>query len=218
MIRNTPINLETLCIDNVNIRDALKKSKQLTIREVPCILNMYGDGQVEMFEGGNAIRWVENILERFAPPPPPPIPLSRPPVDAGYDEPRERPERPREERPREERPREERPREERDEPKPRGGQKGSVRKGQSVPQFSEEEEEDDLMPLTPPQKKKKKKRNLVPITDIVEDEEGIKFRAAAERAEAQPKRQSAISSIAAQLASERDADESMVGGRRPMLS
>lgn len=78
IIQSSPVNLEqivslqTLCIDNEKVRKRIYQNKQIDITSVPCILVIFPDGGIEKYDGLPAFQWIEEILQKFAPPPPPP--------------------------------------------------------------------------------------------------------------------------------------------------
>lgn len=73
IMTNSGVNfsqLQSLCIDNENIRKRILDNKQFNISVVPSILSVYSNGNVETYEGVNAFNWVENIIFKLAPPQP----------------------------------------------------------------------------------------------------------------------------------------------------
>jgi len=95
IMTNSGVNfspLQSLCIDNENIRKRILDNKQFNITVVPSILCVFSNGNVETYEGLNAFNWVQSIIAKFAPPPsqqlppqpqqlppPPPVPHLPPP-------------------------------------------------------------------------------------------------------------------------------------------
>ena len=85
IMTNSGVNfspLQSLCIDNENIRKRILENKQFNITVVPSILSVFSNGNVETYEGLNAFNWVQAIIAKFAPPPqqlPPPPPQQLPP-------------------------------------------------------------------------------------------------------------------------------------------
>jgi hypothetical protein len=71
--------LQSLCIDNENIRKRILDNKQFNITVVPSILSVYSNGNVETYEGLNAFNWVQAIIAKFTPPPPQQLPPQLPP-------------------------------------------------------------------------------------------------------------------------------------------
>lgn len=65
------IGLNSLCVDNEEIRKKITDSIHIEIQNVPCILLVYSDGGVEKYDGSNAFRWAEEIMNKYTPPPPP---------------------------------------------------------------------------------------------------------------------------------------------------
>jgi hypothetical protein len=59
------LNLSNVCIDNVQIRNRILKSKNIKINSVPCILTIYPDGGVEKYEGSHTFNWVEEIIDKY---------------------------------------------------------------------------------------------------------------------------------------------------------
>jgi hypothetical protein len=59
------LNLTNVCIDNIQIRDRILKSKNIKINTVPCILTVYPDGGVEKYEGSHTFNLVEEIIEKY---------------------------------------------------------------------------------------------------------------------------------------------------------
>lgn len=77
----TLTRLNTVCVDNEDIRNQIVNSKNIDIKMVPCILIIYNSGSVEKYEGNDAFRWTENIIKQHQPPPiqqPPPQPIQQP--------------------------------------------------------------------------------------------------------------------------------------------
>jgi hypothetical protein len=60
--------LQTLCIDNEQIRNRVIKNKQIEITTVPCILLTFPDGGVEKYDGIYVFEWVEGIIRQFTKP------------------------------------------------------------------------------------------------------------------------------------------------------
>lgn len=85
IMTNSGVNfspLQSLCIDNENIRKRILDNKQFNITVVPSILCVFSNGNVETYEGLNAFNWVQSIIAKFAPPPqqlPPQPPQQLPP-------------------------------------------------------------------------------------------------------------------------------------------
>lgn len=69
------VSLQTLCIDNKQIRERIQKNEQLDITSVPCILVIFPDGGIEKYDGAHAFEWIEQIITKFTPPPQPVQPL-----------------------------------------------------------------------------------------------------------------------------------------------
>ena len=57
--------LQTLCIDNQQIRNRVLKNKQIEITTVPCILLTFPDGGIEKYDGIYVFEWVEGIIKQF---------------------------------------------------------------------------------------------------------------------------------------------------------
>lgn len=70
MIKNAPIDfaasigLSSLCIDNTDVRERILKSKNIEIVSVPCVLIIYPDGGVEKYDGSNAFKWAEEVIQQ----------------------------------------------------------------------------------------------------------------------------------------------------------
>lgn len=60
---------QLLSIDNPKIRQRVKQDTRFEIKAVPCILNLYSTGDVEKYEDQDAFRYVETMIDKFAPPP-----------------------------------------------------------------------------------------------------------------------------------------------------
>ena len=66
-IRNNNLYfINTLCIDNIEIRNKIKQSK-LELKYVPTLLLYYSNGNVEKFEGERCGVWVKEILDKINP-------------------------------------------------------------------------------------------------------------------------------------------------------
>lgn len=59
------LSLQTLCIDNEQIRNRIKNNKQLDINSVPCILIIYPDGGIEKYDGTHVFEWVEQSIKQI---------------------------------------------------------------------------------------------------------------------------------------------------------
>lgn len=104
MIQNSGVDifsktgLQALCIDNENVRRRIRQNRSIEITTVPCILTIYSDGGVEKYEGAHSFRWIEEVINRFAPPPPPVQPPRRPipapSIPEDYEEPSRDPKQP----------------------------------------------------------------------------------------------------------------------------
>jgi hypothetical protein len=57
-----------VCIDSKDVRKKITTSK-LTIDVVPCVLLVYGSGQIEKYEGENCFRWAEALIKTERQPP-----------------------------------------------------------------------------------------------------------------------------------------------------
>jgi hypothetical protein len=56
--------VNTLCIDNKKTRERIKKSIY-QIKFVPCVLLIYPQGNVEKFEGDQALKWFDEIIKNI---------------------------------------------------------------------------------------------------------------------------------------------------------
>jgi hypothetical protein len=68
------VGLNTVCIDNQDVRKRLLKNGKIEISVVPCILIVYRSGGVEKYEGDAAFQWIDEAVSKYSPPPPPPPP------------------------------------------------------------------------------------------------------------------------------------------------
>jgi len=68
------VGLNTVCIDNQDVRKRLLKNGKIEISVVPCILIVYRSGGVEKYEGDTAFQWIDEAVTKYSPPPPPPPP------------------------------------------------------------------------------------------------------------------------------------------------
>lgn len=57
-------NLQTLCIDNKNIRKRIQAEKVIGISVVPCILSVFENGTVEKYEGDHSFQFVEQFIPK----------------------------------------------------------------------------------------------------------------------------------------------------------
>lgn len=71
--------LQSLCIDNEEIRKRIIQNTQIHVTTVPCLLIIFPDGGIEKYDGTHIFEWVEGVIRQFAPPPPPPVQQQRPP-------------------------------------------------------------------------------------------------------------------------------------------
>ena len=56
---------QLVCIDNEEVRDRIANNKEIDIEAVPCVLNIFNDGNVEKYEGLDAFKWVEQIVSKL---------------------------------------------------------------------------------------------------------------------------------------------------------
>lgn len=56
------LNLEYVCLDNKKIREKVLRDKRFNIQNVPCILIFYDEGTVEKYEGANAFKWCDQMI------------------------------------------------------------------------------------------------------------------------------------------------------------
>jgi hypothetical protein len=59
------IGLQTLCVDNEEIRKKIIRNTSISITCVPCLLLIYKDGGVEKYEGSNLFNWFEDVVKQF---------------------------------------------------------------------------------------------------------------------------------------------------------
>ena len=57
--------IQLVCIDNEEVRDRIANNKEIDIQAVPCVLNIFNDGNVEKYEGVDAFKWVEQIVSKL---------------------------------------------------------------------------------------------------------------------------------------------------------
>ena len=62
-------SLQSLCIDNNEIRQRIINDTQIKVVSVPCLLLIYPDGGIEKFDGQSVFQWFGNMIEKLAPPP-----------------------------------------------------------------------------------------------------------------------------------------------------
>jgi hypothetical protein len=63
------LSLQTLCIDNKEIRNRILKNQQIQVTTVPCLLLIFPDGGIEKYDGAHVFEWVEGIIRQHAPSP-----------------------------------------------------------------------------------------------------------------------------------------------------
>ena len=59
--------LQSLCIDNNEIRKRIYANKQIDVTSVPCLLIIFPDGGIEKYDGAHAFEWVEGIIRQHTP-------------------------------------------------------------------------------------------------------------------------------------------------------
>jgi len=57
--------IQLVCVDNEEVRDRIANNKEIDIEAVPCVLNIFNDGNVEKYEGVDAFKWVEQIVSKL---------------------------------------------------------------------------------------------------------------------------------------------------------
>jgi hypothetical protein len=65
----THIGLQSLCIDNKEIRDRIISNEQMSITTVPCLLIILPDGVIEKYDDGYAFKWFEEVILKLRPQP-----------------------------------------------------------------------------------------------------------------------------------------------------
>lgn len=66
IINNCGINLNVtyLCVDNPEARQRVLSSKDINIKNLPCLLIVYSNGNVEKCEGENCFIWINDIIQQ----------------------------------------------------------------------------------------------------------------------------------------------------------
>lgn len=63
------VGLQSLCIDNPDVRKRILGFTQIKVQYVPCILIIHNmSGVVEQYDGVQAFEWVQNVINSLAPP------------------------------------------------------------------------------------------------------------------------------------------------------
>jgi hypothetical protein len=83
--------IKFVCIDNKKIRERIKKSKDIQITLIPCLLNIFQNGTVDKYEGESLFQWLNNYISSLKPVEPPkqienPIPVPVPKTILNEDE------------------------------------------------------------------------------------------------------------------------------------
>lgn len=60
------VGLNTVCIDNQDVRKRLLKNGKIEISLVPCILIVYRSGGVEKYEGDAAFQWIDESVSKYS--------------------------------------------------------------------------------------------------------------------------------------------------------
>jgi len=72
---NTGITLESVCVDNIEVRRRLTRSKKFNIEHVPCILHINkSSGIAEQYEGERSFSLIHSLIEAQIPEQLPPLP------------------------------------------------------------------------------------------------------------------------------------------------
>ena len=74
----TTVGLNTVCIDNQDVRKRLLKNGKIEISVVPCVLIVYRSGGVEKYEGDAAFQWIDESVSKYSQRVPVPVPESFP--------------------------------------------------------------------------------------------------------------------------------------------
>jgi hypothetical protein len=61
------VGLNTVCIDNQDVRKRLLKNGKIEISVVPCLLIVYRSGGVEKYEGNAAFEWIDEAVSKYSP-------------------------------------------------------------------------------------------------------------------------------------------------------
>jgi len=59
------IGLQTLCVDNEEIRKKIISNTSIGVTCVPCLLLIYKDGGIEKYEGTNLFNWFEEVVKQL---------------------------------------------------------------------------------------------------------------------------------------------------------
>ena len=59
------LNLQTICVDNEEIRKKIINATHIGIKSVPCLLLTYKDGGLEKYEGLKVFNWFEEVLDKI---------------------------------------------------------------------------------------------------------------------------------------------------------
>ena len=73
------ISIKFLCVDNEKLRQRIKKSKQIQINNIPCLLIVRESGVIDKFEGTDCFLWLEDIISKLTPKSEPFLTHSSPP-------------------------------------------------------------------------------------------------------------------------------------------
>lgn len=58
------LDFRKLCIDNAVVRQQIKdNTRGLDVSRVPCVLVIYANGNIDLFEAADAFKWVHNTLQ-----------------------------------------------------------------------------------------------------------------------------------------------------------
>jgi len=88
------LNIQTICIDNPEIRKRIKNSNTIEIKTVPCILVLYSDGGVEKFDGDIVFEFSQNIINNYIESHPMSQPPQQPPQQPHQQPPQQQPQQP----------------------------------------------------------------------------------------------------------------------------
>ena len=69
------VGLNTVCIDNQDVRKRVLKNGKIEISVVPCLLIVYRSGEVEKYEGEAAFQWIEEAVSKYSPRVLDPVPI-----------------------------------------------------------------------------------------------------------------------------------------------
>ena len=157
-------NLSYVCIDNDKIRNKIKRNNMINIKVVPAILTLYLNGTLEIFDGTNAYKWIEDVIQSQQPQPQPQQPQPQQPQP---QQPQPQPQQPQPQQPQPQQPQ---PQQSQQPQQPQQPQQSQAQNNTLIEDlfFEEDETENKIENNTPSNEKKNTKIDILSLAQAMQ--------------------------------------------------